>query len=82
MADTDSPPSPIRQLRDRRGWTLEQLADRIGLKSKGRMSEIERGVTEPSPEVALRLEEISDGLIDAAALSPLIAAARRTPQPA
>lgn len=40
------------------------------------MSEIERGLRQPTAEQALRIEEVSGGRIDASALHPLIAAAR------
>lgn len=52
-----------------------QLAAKIGI-SKGRMSQL-RDKPWP-PELALAAEKATDGKLDAAALSPVIAEARAT----
>ena len=72
-------PSPhhlIAKLRAGRGETVEALAGAIGCSSKGRISEMERGLCLPTPEQALAIERISGGTIDASAISPVIAMAR------
>ncbi len=71
-----APPLSVAALRAELGLSLEAFAAHIGVSSKGRMSEIERGKVSPTAEQALRIEEISAGRVDAARLHPLIAAAR------
>jgi len=66
----------IAGLRAERGETLEEFGRAIGVGSKGRVSEIERGVLSPTPEQALAIERLSGGRIDAAGLNALIAEAR------
>ena len=82
MADTESSTFGIADLRRERGETLDEFARALGIASKGRISEIERGTLRPSLDVALKIEELSGGRIDAAAISPAVAAARRQPQAA
>lgn len=65
----------IVDLRKEMGLSLEAFADRIGLQSKGRMSIIERE-NSCSLAVALRIEALSGGRIDAADLSEDVHAAR------
>lgn len=50
-----------------RGLTLEQTAVELGLsaKSRGWLSEIERGVTDASLRLALRIERWSEGRVTA-----------------
>lgn len=48
--------SRLRHLRKRRGWTLQQLADMVGI-TKGGISQIERGDISPSVET---LSKIAD----------------------
>ena len=57
--------------------SLEAFANLLGLKSKGQMSLIESGKASCSAAVALRLEELSGGRINAADLNAVIARARR-----
>lgn len=66
----------IADLRRERGETLEAFAVKLGLSSKGQASDIERGGP-CSLRVALTLEELSNGRIDAATLNADVAAARR-----
>lgn len=65
----------IADLRAEMGLSLEEFAARIGLASRGRMSVIERE-ERCALSVALRIEELSAGRIDAAALSDDVRAAR------
>lgn len=65
----------IADLRNELGLSLEAFAERVGLQSKGRMSMIERE-NRCSLAVALRIEELSEGRIDAAGLSDDVHAAR------
>ena len=77
--DTEASQPPVTRiaaLRQKRGETLEQFGAAIGVTSKGRMSELERGIRPVTPEQALAIEKLSDGAIDAADLNPIIAAAR------
>lgn len=65
----------IADLRAEMALSLEEFAARIGLASRGRMSVIERE-GRCSLEVALRIEKLSGGRIDAANLSDDVRAAR------
>lgn len=67
----------IADLRRERQETLEQFAQTLGLKSKGQASQIERGEEPCSFEVALTLETLSTGRLDAAALNDKVALARK-----
>lgn len=66
----------IAELRQERGETLEEFAEAIGIASKGRASAIERGVEACSFDIALKVEELSQGRIDAAELNQDVAKAR------
>lgn len=55
--------------------TLEQLAGQLGLRSKGHLSEIE-GSNRCASRIALAIEGLSGGAVDAASLNDDIAAAR------
>jgi len=59
----------IASLRKELGLTLDELAEQLGISSKGYLSQIERGVIDCSLSIALRIEEFSGGRIDAASLS-------------
>ena len=65
----------IADLRSELGLTLEAFAAEIGLQSRGRMSVIERENRAPL-HVALRIEALSEGRIDAGELSTEVRAAR------
>lgn len=67
----------IQALRNELGLSLEQFAQRVGVASKGYMSKVERGLEGCSPNVALKIEEISNRRINASELNETIAAARR-----
>ena len=69
----------IRGLRDELGLSLAEFAKAAGIASKGRMSEIERGEATPPLHVALAIERISGGRIDAAHLNADVKAARLSP---
>lgn len=68
-------PLTISDLRAELGLTLSQMAERLGLASKGQVSEIERN-HRCSLAVALRIEELANGRIDAADLSEDVRQAR------
>lgn len=79
---SDQMPPPFQRiaaLRQERGESLAEFAAAVGCSSKGRMSEIERGLAMPTVAQALRLEELSAGRIDAAALNDDVRAARARP---
>lgn len=67
-------PSPIASLRRALGMTLVQMGQACGI-SKSQMHEVERTGRASLP-VALRLEQLSGGRIDAAALNDDVRAAR------
>jgi DNA-binding transcriptional regulator YdaS (Cro superfamily) len=55
--------------------SLTDLSVRLGI-SKGRLSQLRDSVEWP-PELALKIEEHTDGGLDASELSPIIAQARK-----
>lgn len=65
----------VRALRRERGETGEQFGAAIGL-SKSKVSELEAGKYPPSVGVALEIEALSGGRIDAAALCEDVRKAR------
>lgn len=65
--------SSIAQLRKDLGISQEQLAKRLGLKSKGHISQLERGDVTCSVETALKIENLSEGRIPASTLNPDVA---------
>lgn len=65
----------ISELRAEMGLTLEDFAGKIGLSSKGHASEVER-TQRCSLRVALAVEELSGGRIDAAGLNEEVRLAR------
>ena len=68
----------IAGLRRELALSQQEFAELIGLSSKGNVSILERGGP-CSLAVALRLEELSGGRIDAAGLNQDVAAARAKP---
>lgn len=66
----------ISDLRREFGDTLEAFGVRLGIRSKGHVSQIENGAAACSFDIALKLEELSGGRIDAAALNADVARAR------
>lgn len=70
---TQSP--SIRELRQSLNLTLEQFGTLVGVNSRGRASEMERGGPVSLP-VALKIEKLSGGRINAADLNADVAAAR------
>ena len=71
----------IRDLRQELGLSLEAFAQQIGLASKSTVSDMERD-NRCSLPVALAIEKLSGGRIDAAALNADVAAARMNPDQA
>ena len=66
---------PITRLREQLGVSQVELAAMLGLRSKGQMSEIEN-TNRCSVRVALKIEELSKGTIDAADFSDEVALVR------
>ena len=64
--------SPLAQWRIDKGWTLDEAAEAFGIKSKGYLSELERG-GRCSVATALEIERVTEGAICAATLNPDIA---------
>lgn len=69
------PGEQLRALRRERGESGEEFGAVIGL-SKGKVSEMENGKFVPSVAVAVLVEELSGGRIDAADLNDDVRAAR------
>lgn len=59
----------IAGLREELGLTQLEFGERIGLASKAQVSLVERGLAPCSLRVALRIEQLSGGRIDAGELS-------------
>jgi DNA-binding XRE family transcriptional regulator len=66
----------IASLRKELGLTLDEFALAVGISSKGYVSQIERGVIDCSLSIALKIEEFSQGRVDAAMLSRDVRMAR------
>lgn len=71
----------VAAFRKELGLSLEAFAARIGVASKGYVSKIERGVETPSVNVALAIEKLSDGRIDAGELNSDVKASRQSIPP-
>jgi transcriptional regulator with XRE-family HTH domain len=56
---------PLESFRKSRGLTQQQLAEAVGLRSKGYISAIESGREACSLRLALKLERLSDGELKA-----------------
>ncbi len=69
MAETTS---PLAQWRAALNWTLDEAASAFGIKSKGYLSEIERG-GRCSVATALEIERVTEGVICASTLNPDVA---------
>lgn len=65
----------VSELRDELGLSLECFAKKVGLRSRGRMSVIEQE-NRCSLSVALRIESLSGGRVDAASLNEDVRASR------
>lgn len=66
----------LTQYLKREGLSFTDFADRIGV-SKGRLSQLNNGPGDWPPDLALTAEEKSEGAVDAADLSRIIARARQ-----
>lgn len=64
--------SALTTWREARGLSLDEAAVQFGIKSKGYLSEIERG-SRCSVAVALEIERVTHGAILAASLNPDVA---------
>jgi transcriptional regulator with XRE-family HTH domain len=48
----------LRILRQRRGWTMRELAEKLGLATHGYIGDLESGRRQPSLELALEIADI------------------------
>lgn len=80
-SSTSYPHGAIAALRASRGETLEAFGTAIGMASKSKVSELERGVRPATAEQALAIEALSGGAIDAAALNELVRLSRQPALP-
>lgn len=67
----------VAALRKELGISQEEFARRLGLSSKGHISQLERGDVTCSVETALKIERLSDGRVSAASLNPDVALVER-----
>ena len=65
----------IRTFRQSRGFTLEAFGEALGGITKGYLSQIENGAT-CSQAVALKIEALSGGEVNAGEICPAVMAAR------
>lgn len=65
----------LAEFRKDKGLSQEEVANALGLKSKGHISDIERADSgrSPSLELALRIEKWSGGKVPASSICPLAA---------
>lgn len=68
-------------MREERGESLEAFGIAIGVASKGRVSEIERGLRPITAQQALAIERLSGGRVDAGLLNSTVAAVRAAGTP-
>lgn len=59
----------LATVRREMGLSQDEMARRLGLKSKGHLSQIERGEQSPSVRTALEIERVTGGRIRAADLN-------------
>lgn len=59
----------LRRWRESKGWTQEHLAIQLGLRSKGHVSRLERGLG-LTTDLAIALDRLSDGALPVASLRP------------
>lgn len=57
----------IKQLRQEKGWSQANLAERVGIRQK-QISTYETGVNHPSTDILIRLAEVFDVSLDYLAL--------------
>ena len=80
MSETSGLGERVRQLRHRKGWTLDQLASEAGV-SKGFVSAVENGHNQPSGRVLLKLAKALqasvDFLVQGDALEPAVERVRK-----
>lgn len=69
----------IAQLRAELNLSQQAFAEKVGLASKGHLSQIERGQQKPSVAVALKIEELSQGRISADHLNDDVRLVRAAP---
>mgnify|MGYP002713279769 CR=1 FL=1 len=60
--------SKIKQLRQARGWTQEELASQIGVKQK-QISSYERGTSNPTTDVLIKIAQVFEVSLDYLALN-------------
>ena len=53
----------LKEYRTLKGWTLADVKERLGLKSLSTISMIENGKRKPSPELAEKIEILTDGAV-------------------
>lgn len=61
---------PFVRFRNRQGWSQEDLAKQLRLKSRAQIADIERGRQRPSAELAIAADRLSGGHVSVAELRP------------
>ena len=59
----NNPAMTLKQYRKLKGWSLFEVAEMLGVKSLSTVSMIENGKRRPSPELAQRIEILTDGAV-------------------
>lgn len=62
--------SVLRTYRRAHGFSLEEFAARIGLKSKGHLNRLERDGQKASTDLAIRIDRVTHGAVPVRALRP------------
>ena len=60
----------LESFRETRGWTLERVAEELGLASKAYLSDLQGGRQDWPLELALRMQLLSEGAVLARDLVP------------
>lgn len=61
---------PWARFRSENHWSQQALAGLLGLNSRGRISDIERGVEQASAELAIQMDRLSAGRVPVASTRP------------
>lgn len=61
---------PWTRFREKKGWSQQGLARSLGLSSRGRVGDIERGAERASAELAILMDRLSCGEVPVAVTRP------------
>ncbi len=60
----------LQHWRKSKGITLERMASGVGIRSKGRMSRIERGMERCPTDLAIAIDRLTSGEVSVATMRP------------